>query len=170
MAARQPPACLAGFSTSLLPPANDIAVDYEIRCKGCGEGRFHISGFPIVAPNPSPYFDVAPGATLWRPPHSLKCTHCGTGGRVFDARTNGYDGVLNGGCGYESGETGEQEVKGVFKVTIGLAYNTIDADIPELLDAAQEAKVGVADLFDWFTIDGEPVDGGQPIEFGYECA
>jgi hypothetical protein len=166
-AARQPPTCLAGFSMFLLPAHHEVSVDYEVRCRTCSEGRFHISGFPIVAPDPSPYFAVAPGETVWRPPHSLMCAHCGAGGRVFDARTNGYDGVLNGGCSYESGNTGERDLEGVFKVTIALAYNT---ELPELLEAAQEAKVGMADLFDWFTISGEPVDGGRPIELDYECA
>jgi hypothetical protein len=167
IAARQPPACLAGFSLSLLPSHQEVSVEYDVRCATCGGGRFHISGFPIVAPDPSSYFAIAPGETIWRPPHSLKCAHCGAGGRVFDARTNGYDGVLNGGCSYESGEAGERDVEGVFKVTIALAYN---AELPELLEVAQEAKVGVADLFDWFTISGESTEGGPSVVLDYECA
>ncbi|MGR4866967.1 hypothetical protein [Caulobacter sp. LARHSG274] len=166
-AARQPPTCLAGFSTSLLPPHHEVSVDYEVRCKTCGDEHFHISGFPIVAPDPSPYFAIAPGETIWRPAHSLRCAHCGAGGRVFDARTSGYDGVLNGGCSYESGETDEQDVEGLFKITIALAYNV---ELSELLEAAQEAEVGIADLFDSFTISGEPVNGGRSIELDYECA
>lgn len=167
LAAREPPSCLSAFRLTRIAPYNSITAEFAVACKTCGQATFQISGFPKVAPDPSPYYQIAPGETLWRPPHSLKCTGCGTAATVFDARKNGYDGVLNGGCAYESGDQGEAFVPGVFKVKISATYNI---DLDELTGLAREAKVRPPDLFDWLVIHGDAADGGKAFELGYECA
>jgi hypothetical protein len=171
LAAKEPPASLGALSIVPLSPddksGTSITVDFAVSCKQCRQAAFRISAFPKVVPDPSPYAQIAPGETFWRPPHSLKCVNCGAVGRAFDARTDGYDGILNGGCSYESGNEGEAFVPGVFKVTISATYNV---ELYELTEISETVKVRPPDLFDWFVIHGDPVDGGKPFEVGYECA
>jgi hypothetical protein len=168
-AAASHPVCLSGFELSVLPPTEAAAyfVEYQLSCKSCGGEVFRISAHPKIAPDPSPYYLIPPGATFQRPPHSLECTRCSARSIVFDARKHGYDGVLNGGCTYESGDDGEAFVPGEFKVVVTLTYN---AELPELQELAAEAKVQSADLFDWFAIKGVRLDGGEPFKIDYECA
>lgn len=43
--------------------------------------------------------------------------------RVVWGRTQGYDGVLNGGGTYESGTEGKAFMPGLFHIVVSLAYN-----------------------------------------------
>lgn len=169
-AVKIPPSCLSGFNYAALPLAEnglDLAVDFALTCRSCDASAFVIFGFPIVAPDPSPYYAIEPGQTFFRPPHRLRCSSCGAEAALFDVRTQGYDGVLNGGGSYESGTDGEAPIAGQFKVTVAVCYN---AEFEELSELAEEANVSVSDLFDWITITGTPVNGGENIELSYECA
>ncbi|HEX4862034.1 MAG TPA: hypothetical protein VFV07_12415 [Rhizomicrobium sp.] len=142
-------------------------MDFKLFCKGCGHTAFRISSFPKTAPNPSPYFGIAPGQVLLLPPHDLVCGGCGTRARLFDARSDGYDGVLNGGCTYESGE-GEDALSGEeYVFVIGFGYSI---EWSELAELAQEAGVDPADLFDSIVIGGTSPGGGQDFSLDYECA
>jgi len=168
-AAKTPPSCLADFNCAALPLEDDgldLAVDFALTCKACGADTFEILAFPKVAPDPSPYFAIEPGQTLFQPPHRLKCTSCGDERALFDVRTQGYDGVLNGGGAYESGTTGEAPIPGVFNVVVTACYNI---ELNELIELAHDAKVNASDLFDWLTIVGTST-GGEQIELSYECA
>src|SRR5688572_27163522 len=94
-ALRAPPNCLSGFSLSALPLEEgglNLAVDFALSCKRCAGSIFRIFGFPS-----------GNLAMPFRPPHRLECVSCNHAVPLFDARTQGYDGVLNGGCAYESG-------------------------------------------------------------------
>jgi hypothetical protein len=86
---------------------------------------------------------------------------------LFDVRTQGYDGVLNGGGAYESGTEGKAFIPGRFHVVVGFIYNI---DLTELEQLASEARVSAPDLFDWISIVGTATDGSANVELGYECA
>jgi hypothetical protein len=86
---------------------------------------------------------------------------------LFDVRTQGYDGVLNGGGAYESGTEGKAFIPGHFHVIVAFTYNT---ELEELRELAREARVPVSDLFDWISIVGMATDSAPNIELSYECA
>ncbi|HTT84914.1 MAG TPA: hypothetical protein VMF67_15670 [Rhizomicrobium sp.] len=172
LAAAQPPASLSQLALTALPPRNigsrpAFAVEFSVSCKTCNHAVFLISGFPKIAPDPSPYYGLPPGKTFWRPPHNLKCLNCGSVAKLFDARTDGYDGICNGGCSYESGTDGETFVPGSFKVTVTPVYNI---ELSEIIESAAAFGVQTPDLFDSFVIHGDPVGGGKRFETHYECA
>ena len=144
-----------------------VAVDFELKCLRCAADTFQILAFPLVAPDPSPYFGIEAGQTLFRPPHRLRCMFCGTEGPLFDAITQGYDGVLNGGCAYESGNEGESSIPGDFRMIVSVFYNV---ELEELRELAREAGVNAPDLFDWIVIFGSQAGIGDDIELSYECA
>jgi hypothetical protein len=167
-----PPRSLSGFSLEALPapdPGYNPWAHFAVRCKACGDDAFHVGAYPTTAWDPSPHADVAPGETLLRPPHRLRCADCGDVSTIFDARTDGYDGVLNGGCRYESGESGEVFSEGRYRVAADPTYNI---ELEELEQIATQVGGGVkaTDLFDWINIHAESLDGGEAIDFGYECA
>lgn len=169
-AVSRPPSCLAEFNCRPLPlQENDLAlaVDFALACKSCGGGAFEISAFPLKVLDPSPYFGVEPGETIQRPPHGLKCVSCGSHKSVFDVRTQGYDGVLNGGGAYESGADGQAFIGGAFSVVAVVCYNI---ELDRLFELAGEAKVLPSDLFDVFSLVGTSVSGGDVLELSYECA
>jgi hypothetical protein len=169
-AERHPPSCLAGFRhrpAPLVEGALTSAIEFKLGCRQCPGVLFRISAFPIVAADPSPFYGVAPGETFNRPPHTLKCVACGREHALFDVRTQGYDGVLNGGAPYQSGTEGKAFLPGTFHVAVVLIYNN---DLEELEPLAREAKVAPSDLFDWISIVGTATQGGKDVEFGYECA
>jgi len=126
-----------------------------------------MGSFPLIAPDPSPYYEVAPGQVLLRPPHQAKCINCGAGGQVFDPRTDGYDAVLNQCSAYECGDDGEDFATTAFRVTVSITFNV---DLSELREYAAEADVEVVDLFDWITVQGESENPEIRFEQGYECA
>jgi hypothetical protein len=99
----------------------------------------------------------------------LQCERCGAVGTIFDARTDGYDGILCGGCPHESGETGERFTDIVCKITVGATYN-IDLEELQELAAGAGADVKATDLFDWINIIATPLEGGESLELDYECA
>jgi hypothetical protein len=96
----------------------------------------------------------------------LRCIQCGFVGRIFDARINGYDGVLNGGCTYESGDEDKAFVVGKFKVRISFGYSDFD----ELKELAEEVGVHPPDLFGSVSISGVDVEGREEFYISYECA
>ncbi|MDP3736380.1 MAG: hypothetical protein Q8R02_03265 [Hyphomonadaceae bacterium] len=168
-AAGQPPSCIAGFKHRLLPLMEsdfEGSAKFSLACQ-CGADAFAILSHPLIAPDPSPYYLVEPGEVMFRPPHRLRCASCGVITPVFDAKTQGYDGVLNGGCSYESGDQGEQAAAGAFRITVWFFYNV---GLDELEEYAAEASVSPSDLFDSFGLTGEPVGEGDPFEVNYECA
>jgi hypothetical protein len=171
LAVKQPPASLSQLALTVIESENgfdpDFGVEFAVSCKTCNHAVFKFSGFPIVMPDPSHYDELRPGQTLWRPPHHLKCVNCGNVAKAFDARTDGYDGILNGGNAYESGTHGEAFVAGTFNITITVVYNN---DLDEQIEPAKEAAVQPPDLFDSFVIRGTPVEDGMPFEEVYECA
>lgn len=171
LAVEHPPASLSQLALTVIESENgfdpDFGVEFAVSCKTCNHTVFMFSGFPIVAPDPSPYYGVRPGQTLWLPPHNLKCVNCESVAKAFDARTDGYDGIVNGGNAYESGTDGEAFVAGIFNITITVIYNN---DLDEQIEPAQEAGVQPSDLFDSFVIRGTPVGDGKPFEEVYECA
>lgn len=169
-AVRKPPSCLSGFTSVAFPVQDDgldLAVDFALTCTPCGANGFQILAFPKVVPDPSPYSAIEPGQTLFRPPHRLKCTSCGHVHDLFDIRTQGYDGILNGGGSYESGTDGESPIPGSFSVVVSVCYNV---ELDELSELAEEAGVNPSDLFDWLTISGTSFSGGENVELSYECA
>lgn len=169
-AERTLPRALSNFRSitiPLAPGALDIVVDFKLSCLTCSAEIFQISAFPLVVPDPSPYAQVRPGETLYRPPHTLKCVSCGAEHPLFDVRTQGYDGVLNGGGTYESGTDGKEFMPGRFHVVVAFTYNT---ELEELRELAEEARVRASDLFDWIAINGTATDGVPNIELSYECA
>jgi hypothetical protein len=99
----------------------------------------------------------------------MKCSRCGGAGTIFDARTDGYDGLLNGGCAYESGADGEAFAVGTSEVTVTVSYNV---SFSELEESASLTRSGAkpTDLFDSLAITATPVGGGPSSEFSYECA
>ncbi len=164
-----PPANLDDFALSVASPPNSDyppKVCYELKCKKCGGDTFSITAYPLVAPDPSPYYQVASGETIQRPPHSALCAGCGNRAKIFDARKDGYDGILNGGCGYESGEDNEGLIAGPFKLSVLLFYNI---ELEELREFAAEKNVQPSSLFDFIEIKAMPGEG-EPIFFDYKCA
>lgn len=174
LAARSHPRALKDFALSLLPgqagPAAEITADFQLSCPKCGGAIFELYSHPLVVPNPSPYHLVNPGETLYRPPHSAECVRCGHHASIFDARTDGLDGVLNGGCAYESGLDGKARFPAELKLRVSLTYNVEPEDVHELHEMAAEAEVAPADLFDWIAIVGTTADGGAVFSVDYECA
>ena len=168
--AKTPPSCLAGFRCVVRPSPEAGAastIDFALACARCSSDSFRLFGFPLEAPDPSPYYGVQPGQRFFRPPHRLDCTRCGYGALLFDVRTQGYDGVLNGGGPYESGTSDENAVPGEFRIVVGVTYNIA---LDELAELADEAGVGTADLFDWIKIVGISPHDGKEVRFSYECA
>jgi len=172
-AAGDPPASLSAFALTAIAPDNGpeplSSASFGIGCKSCGRDEFEVASFPVVAPDPSPYYGLAPGDIFLRPPHRLRCSHCGNAGTIFDARTDGYDGILGGGCAYESGSEGEDFAAGPFKVIVSATYNVEGSELDELA-ASAGGGAKATDLFDWLTIIATPVGGGSPLELSYECA
>ena len=142
---------------------------FEVRCKACGSDEHRLGSYVEIAPDPSPYPRAAPGEKILRPPHRLKCERCEATDTIFDARTDGYDGVLCGGGPYESGQTGERFTDIVCRIAVGATYNI---ELEELRELAAGAKsdVKATDLFDWINIVATPLEGGKPLELDYECA
>lgn len=166
-AVKNPPSCISGFGFSALPPGRiNLAVEFSLTCKGCSGSAFQILAFPLLVTDPSPYYGLVPGDTFQRPPHRLRCTSCKTETPIFDGRTQGYDGVLNGGFAYESGESGEAAIPGEFTVIAMFFYNI---EMAELLELAAEANVRPADLFDAFSIVATPLRGDTGLTLDYEC-
>ena len=173
-AAGQPPKSFSAFALAALPPKPQPGmallpwVDFAVSCKSCGCDDLRVGSFVENVPDPSPYPHAAPGEQILRPPHRLKCERCGAVATIFDARTDGYDGVLNGGCTYASGESGEQFSDVVCKVVVAATYNI---DLTELQELAAKAgpAVKATDLFDWINIIAS-APGGEPLELDYECA
>lgn len=165
-----PPSCLSGYVTelrALMPGQLKLSVEFALSCSGCGARSFRLLGHPVVVPNPSPYFGLKPGEILFRPPHRTECASCGRMDDLFDIRTQGYDGVLNGGGSYESGTDGEAAMPGRFELVVTFYYNI---ELDELQPYAQEGGVNPSDLFDWISIVGTALDDGEKVELSYECA
>lgn len=172
LAAREPPASFSAFDLHPIEPepGPDALINafYSVSCKTCGRDDFHFGSFPTTATDPSPHHDVEPGGAVLRPPHRLRCAHCGSTAPIFDARTDGYDGILSGGGPYQSGVTGEVFGGAPCKVEIYATYNIGLGELQELA-AAAGSGVKPTDLFDWFNILLTPTDGGEPFELDYEC-
>lgn len=124
-------------------------------------------GFPLIAPDPSPYHAIKAGEEFFRPPHRLECVTCKKTADVFDVRIHGYNAVLNDWSGYESGTEDEGRAPNEYKIIVSFVYNI---DHSEISDLAKEAGVEISDLFDWIEIEGSPVREGEPIQWSYECA
>lgn len=170
LAAERPPSSLAAFSLSAEPPqGGEVSdnVNFAIACRTCGGTHFRVFAFPLIAPDPSPYYGLEPGETFNRPPHRLACDGCGGAHTLFDIRTDGYDGVLNGGGATESGDSGEAQILGSSTVKVTLIYNI---DLEELQEYAAEESRHPSDLFDVFLLHALPLDGGSPLDLVYECA
>jgi hypothetical protein len=147
----------------------EMYVTFDISCGHCAANKFQIFCFPKIAPDPSPYYMLEPGQTLYRPPYSLKCMECGKKALLFDIRKHGYDAVLNDIASYESGEEGESEtaVDGDFNVTVSVGYNV---ELEELLELAAEASVQPQDLFDTISINGINASGDILFAADFECS
>jgi hypothetical protein len=140
---------------------------YSVACKNCGAFKFRISCYPATgAQRLLSRWLLIPNASL-RPPHRLRCMACGVSGTLFDARKDGYDGILNGGCAYESGSRGEVWLSKPSRISVYLTYNI---DLAERKQLAAEASVLPSDLFDGYTIRCELLNGGKSFELEYECA
>jgi hypothetical protein len=159
------PRVVADF-TFMPSKREDYIADYALSCKSCGKEVFQIFSFPKIVSDDR-YYGLSPGETILLPPHKLICASCGSGSPIFDPRTDGYDAVANGFCGYEIGSDGEKPATGNYRVTVSLAYNS---ELSELEESARDIGVSAVDLFDWITITGSPVSGGDPLELDYECA
>jgi hypothetical protein len=174
LAASQPPKSFSSFALSPQTPEAQAGMDYlpwvtfEVSCKSCGGDDFRLGSYVEVVPDPSPYPHKAPGQKMLRPPHRLKCERCDAAGTIFDARTDGYDGILNGGGSHQSGESGERFADVVCKIVVGATYNI---DLQELQDLATAAgpHVKATDLFDWINIVATSPTAGL-LELDYECA
>lgn len=170
LAAERPPSSLSAFALSTRPPSGRRASDsvsFDVACRTCAGAHFRVFAFPLIAPDPSPYYGLEPGDTFNRPPHRLACEGCGEIHTLFDIRTDGYDGVLNGGGATESGDSGEAPIVGASAVTITLIYNI---ELDELQEYASEEGRHPSDLFDAFVLYALPLDGSPPLELVYECA
>lgn len=163
----RPPSCIATFSISSLPATRPTLVAaFALSCAACGRSAFEILAYPRRVGS-SDYLDMKPGDVFYRPPHRLRCVSCRKATRLFDARKQGYDGVLNGGCSCESGLMREAPIPGAFRVVASFFYNI---ELGELRELAAEANVMPSDLFDAFAIVGTPIDGGPDLVLDYECA
>jgi hypothetical protein len=165
------PHCLRHFRVSRLQSdggADDVATThYAVACKNCGASEFRISCYPAtIAQRLLGRWLSIPNASL-RPPHRLRCTACGISGDLFNAREDGYDGVLNGGCAYESGSRGEVWLSRPSRISVYLTYNI---NLDERKQLAAEAGVLPSDLFDNVSIRCAPLNGGKAFELDYECA
>ena len=160
------PRILANFAFGI-NNLNEISVDYGIICKSCGEKAFQVFSFPKTVSDKDSYFNAVPGEILRLPPHKLICTACGSGGVIFDPRTDGYDAVACGFCGYETRSEGEEPAADKYFVTVLLAYNS---ELSELEETARDTGVAAADLFDGIVITASPIAGGDPLILDYECA
>ncbi|HET7083244.1 MAG TPA: hypothetical protein VFI23_00625 [Rhizomicrobium sp.] len=160
------PRVLANF-TFTASRSEGYIVDYVLSCKSCGKDFFQVFSFPRIVRDTDGFFGRTPGETIFRPPHKLTCTACGSGAPIFDPRTDGYDAVACGFCGYETGSDGEKPATGNYRVTVSLAYNS---ELSELEESANDVGVSAADLFDWITITASPASGGDPLVLDYECA
>ena len=141
---------------------------FAVGCKSCGGDDFRLGSYVEVVPDPSPYPQKAPGQKMLRPPHRLKCEGCGAVGTIFDARTDGYDGILNGGGPYPSGTGDERFTDVVCKIVVGATYN-IELEELQDLAASAEPPVKATDLFDWINIIATTDEGGR-MELDYQCA
>jgi hypothetical protein len=161
---------VAGFALTLNPSAREAAypieIRYELRCKSCGGDAFRFFCFPLVAPDPSPYFGIEPGQAIARPPHAAQCVDCQARASVFDGRTDGYNGRLNSFFAYESGETGEDAFPGIYRLMVTLVYNI---DVDELMELGSNASVSAPDLYDWIGIECVPVGEGDSFALDYKC-
>ena len=101
---------------------------------------------------------------------SLRCSHCGTNKSVFDARTDGYDGVL-GHNEILAGASREEPLAGpngtelsAVRVRATLSFNGAD-----YLAIAKEEGTPAVDLFDWFEMFALLNDEWTSV-WDYECA
>lgn len=174
LAAKEPPKSFSSFTLTPETPVAQKGMDYlpwitfQVSCKACGGDDFQLGSYVEIVPDPSPNAHETPGQKLLRPPHRLKCEQCGATETIFDARTDGYDGILNGGGPYKSGEGGEQFSDVVCKMVVAATYN-IDLDELEELAASAGEGVKATDLFDWVNIIATDA-GGEELELDYECA
>jgi hypothetical protein len=101
---------------------------------------------------------------------SLRCSQCGTSKSVFDARTDGYDGVL-GHNESLAGTSREEPLAGpegaelaAVRVRATLSFNGDD-----YLAVAEEDGIPAVDLFDWFEMFALLNDEWSAV-WDYECA
>ena len=139
-------------------------VELALRCT-CGGEKFNLTAFPVILGEDAHEIGMDPGEVMHRPPHSALCTSCGTNINVFDARIHGYDGVLNEGCSYDSGEGAAAIIAHNAEVKLTPAYSIDDEELSEL---AEEAGVPKSELFDAITIIASGSD--STVELFYECA
>src|SRR5271163_3581437 len=104
LAASDPPRSFSSFALASLTPEAQAGMDYlpwvsfAVSCKACGGDDFRLGSRVDVVPEPSPHPQAMPDHKTLGPPHRLKCERCGATETIFDASTDGYDGILNGGC------------------------------------------------------------------------
>ena len=173
LAASDPPTSFSSFALAPKPPEAQPGMDwlpwvfFDVSCRACGSPDLRLGSFVEAVTDASASPHAKPGEKLLRPPHRLKCEPCGATGTIFDARTDGYDGILNDGGPYKSGATGERFSDVVCKIVVGATYNI---DLTELEELAAKAGAGVkaTDLFDWINIIATTDDGGR-LELDYEC-
>lgn len=157
VAAMHPPRSLSGFALAAEfledPVLASIFVVFRLACKDCGGGRFRLFSFSE--------------ADELLPPHSAECVACGRRAQIFDPRTDGYDGVLNGGCAYRSGNGNPVAGPGELTLKIGVGYNI---DPVELAELGTQYDVHPSDLFDAINICAYAADGTDEFDLIYECA
>lgn len=173
-AIQKPPACLKAFKVTPLDHQPEDRpsewAGFALQCGQCGERHFQVLGFPLRAPDPSPYYGIKPGEVFFRPPHRLRCVSCGHTADLFDPRKDGYDGVLGHGSSYETGEEDESPATSAnarFLISVTFGYSI---ELDELLEIAEENGISPSDLFDSLGIQGASVDGGPDLSLDYECA
>lgn len=165
------PSALSAFNYSVtnVARARDGALwaEYLLVCKDCvGGDMFSIISYPKIAPDPSPYADVAPGATVHLPPYNARCVECGHEKTVFDPRTAGRHAVMNGISRDTRAADEPVDETGATTLYVSLIYRT---EPGALRDQAVKANVPVADLFEAIHIRGMAPNGATAFEEYYEC-
>jgi len=159
----KPPRGLGDFKVhfAMTPTEPDGAefVAFELSCPTCLGDAFHL---------------LELSASLGPAGIRARCAACDHEGQVFDATTDGYDGVYGHLDFLKTAQTakpleGKSDVLlGAVQVRAGFSYSI---PMSELMEHAEEARVEPQDLFDWFYILTKTADvEAWEWTWDFECA
>ena len=137
---------------------------FQLACT-CGSHTLAILGYPMKSP-------AYPDMDIFAAPVTLRCTACGREERLFDPKTDGYDGEIDSSAGVTgAGEPAAYACKAcgqsAFDVAVSLEYSVEDEEMDDWDELAERPQ----DFFTWFSLYGKCSGCGQLSDVtDYECA
>ncbi len=163
LAVAEPPRSLNNFQARFVPTSVELgscdAATFDLSCRDCTGNLFQV---------------LEMSATLGPAGVVARCAKCGREGEVFNATTDGYDGAY-GHLNFLKEDLDVKPLAGESGAQLGTvqlrARYSYSIEMSELVEHAQELRVGPQDLFDWFHIlTRAGADDAWVETWDFECA